>query len=185
MPSLTNSQGAVATGKGEQQVRCTGPPDPLWGSGLGKHAIRIIPDEPSRCLQGKGVRREPLRGPDRRRRAASAAMMPTPLELRELNRLTLQDQAAFVAAATASHQKSWLYFFPFLYLFAGSSKRTLFWERRDGAICLYYLWQDEEGPRLDLYFPPFPFSIEALRFALERVKSFNRGRSSHIIWVDE
>lgn len=112
-------------------------------------------------------------------------MMKIPDGLGELKRVSLEDQAAFVSAATEGNEKSWLYYFPFLYCFSLSDSQTLLWERHDGAICLYFLRHHDDKHRLDLYLPPFPFSPAAMRHALERVANFNEGRFCRILWVDE
>jgi len=112
-------------------------------------------------------------------------MLTIPDDLRELSRLTLEDQAIFVPAVTESGQKSWLYFFPFLYSFSLSTSQTLLWERHGAAICLYVLRLRDDRLRLEVYLPPFPFDGDALRWALERANSFNRSRSSRVIWMDQ
>lgn len=108
-----------------------------------------------------------------------------PSELNELNRLSLNDQITFTSAATESSQKSWLYYFPFLYCFSLSDSQTLLWELHDGVICLYLLRRHDDRYRLDLYLPPFPFSSAAMKHALERSASFNGARFCCVLWVDE
>lgn len=112
-------------------------------------------------------------------------MLAIPDELVGLRRISLRDQSTFVSAVSESNQKSWLYFFPFLYGFAQGATQTLLWETWEGSVCLYFLRQREAGYRLDLYVPPFPFSRQALKHALARIVSFNRRQSCRITWVEE
>jgi hypothetical protein len=112
-------------------------------------------------------------------------MLTVPDELDELGRISLGDQKAFVDAATASDQRSWLYYFPFLYGFAQGATQTLLWEVFDGAICLYYLRLREEVLYLDLFLPPYPFSGKALKHAQARLRDFNERRTTRIMWVDD
>lgn len=112
-------------------------------------------------------------------------MITVPDELGELHRISFKDQTSFVSAVKESNQKSWLYYFPFLYGFAQGVTQTLLWEVYDGAICLYYLRLREEVYYLDLFLPPFPFSADALRHAQDRLKSFNEQNKTRIMWVDD
>lgn len=112
-------------------------------------------------------------------------MLAIPRELNELNRVSLNDQITFTSAASESSQKSWLYYFPFLYCFSLSHSQTLLWELHDGAICLYFLRRHDDEHHLDLYLPPFPFSSAAMKHALTRSESFNGARSCRVLWVAE
>ena len=112
-------------------------------------------------------------------------MLTVPDDLDELSRIALSDQKTFVAAATASDQRSWLYYFPFLYGFAQGATQTLLWEVFDGAICLYYLRLREEVLYLDLFLPPYPFSPKALKHAQGRLREFNERKTTRIMWVDD
>ena len=112
-------------------------------------------------------------------------MLTVPDDLDELSRISLSDQKTFVGAATASDQRSWLYYFPFLYGFAQGATQTLLWEVFDGAICLYYLRLREEVLYLDLFLPPYPFSAKALKHAQGRLRAFNERKTTRIMWVDD
>lgn len=114
-------------------------------------------------------------------------MLAIPKELVDLKHISPQDGALFGAAATQSGQVSWLYYFPFLCLFAQSPRQTLLWEICDGAICLYHLVKSREDDSLSLklYLPPFPQDNAALQHAMGRCRDFNRRRSAVILWADE
>jgi hypothetical protein len=112
-------------------------------------------------------------------------MLVIPSELVGLRPISLRDQSTFVSAVWESNQKSWLYFFPFLYGFSQAATQTLLWETWENSVCLYFLRQREAGYRLDLYLPPFPFSRHALEHALARIASFNGRQSCRITWVEE
>lgn len=105
--------------------------------------------------------------------------------LNDLQTVGLEDQQQFVAAAETSNQTSWLYYFPFLFCFSLARTRTILWERIGDSICIYFLRERKNGLRLDLYLPPFPFSIKALKMAEERVNRFNDADSCRIIWLEE
>jgi hypothetical protein len=112
-------------------------------------------------------------------------MLAVPRELAGLKSVSLTDQDTFVSAAEQSDQKSWLYYFPFLYGFSQGVTQTLLWEAYEGSICLYYLKRGENGFRLHPYLPPFPFCPKAVKHALARTSDYNGSRSSKIIWLDE
>jgi hypothetical protein len=112
-------------------------------------------------------------------------VLDIPVDLHDLRRLALPDQDKFVSAATESEQKSWVYFFPFLYSFSLSDNRALLWEDRKGSICLYILRRRADELQFNMYVPPFPFNPGALKEAFDRANSFNGNRSARIVWVDE
>lgn len=102
-----------------------------------------------------------------------------------LSQLMMSDQEAFVAAMADCKQKSWLYFFPFLHSFSLAPNQSLLWERAGGSICIYMLRSIREVPRLRLYLPPFPFSVEALKAAEDRQRSFNGDGNCEIVWAEQ
>lgn len=112
-------------------------------------------------------------------------MLKIPMLLNDLQTLSLEDQQQFFAAAEISNQTSWLYYFPFLFCFSFSRSRTILWERLSDSICIYFLRKRNNGLRLDLYLPPFPFSMNALKTAEERVNRFNGTNSCRIIRLEE
>jgi hypothetical protein len=105
--------------------------------------------------------------------------------LNDLQTLSLEHQSEFLAAVEMSHQTSWLYYFPFLFCFSLARSRTILWEWVDESICIYFLRERDQGLRLDLYLPPFPFTTDALKTAEERVNWFNSAKSCRIIWLEE
>ncbi len=82
-------------------------------------------------------------------------------------------------------QKSWLYYFPFLYCFSKAGAHPLLWEAAGDAICVYLLKSIRETLRLQLYLPPFPFSRDALATAESRMHQFNGDRIYRIVWAEE
>ncbi len=102
-----------------------------------------------------------------------------------LSQLVISDQGAFVAAMAQSQQKSWLYFFPFLYSFALAPNQSLLWERVGSSICIYIKRVINNVPRLRLYLPPFPFSVEAIKQAECRQRSFNGDGNFEIVWAEQ
>jgi hypothetical protein len=118
-------------------------------------------------------------------RLKKTGIMAIPSSLAALNTISLADQSAFIDAVEVRKQTSWLYYFPFLFCFAIARRQTVLWERIDGSICLYFLRERDDGFRLDLYLPPFPFSVSALKRAQERANDFNRNRSCRIFYLEE
>jgi hypothetical protein len=112
-------------------------------------------------------------------------MLTIPRELAGLRRISLSDQDVFVAAAEEEGQKSWLYYFPFLYGFSLAESQTLLWEIFEGSICVYFLRVSDTSSRLSLYLPPFPFNARALAHALRRISDYNEDHSAKITWVEE
>jgi hypothetical protein len=112
-------------------------------------------------------------------------MLAMPRELAGLRSIALSDQDAFVAAAEEGGQKSWLYYFPFLYGFSQAESQTLLWETYEGSICVYFLRASDTSSRLTIYLPPFPFNARALAHALQRISDYNRDHSARITWVEE
>ena len=108
-----------------------------------------------------------------------------PEKLHDLNILKPADQFRFLEATEAGKQSSWLYYFPFLYCFSKGHRQTLLWEQIDRSICLYLLRQIEDGFKLLLYLPPFPFNLAALRHAEDRLRQFNSDNICNILWIEE
>lgn len=102
-----------------------------------------------------------------------------------LSQLAMSDQETFVSAMADCKQKSWLYFFPFLQSFSLSPNQKLLWEKVSGSICIYMLRSINDVPRLRLYLPPFPFSVEALKSAEDRQRSFNADGNCEIVWAEQ
>lgn len=111
-------------------------------------------------------------------------MIPVPDRLSDLKRVSFRDQDMVVAMASETGQIGWLYYFPFLALFARGTAQTLLWEIHDGALCLYRLRHDDGAVRLRLYLPPFPHSDAALIHAVERVRSFTGRPLVRLEWTD-
>jgi hypothetical protein len=102
-----------------------------------------------------------------------------------LSRLVIDDQETFVSAMIECRQKSWLYYFPFLYSFALGSAQTLLWEKVNGSICIYMLRPVNNVPRLRLYLPPFPMGCDALKSAEDRQRDFNGDSNCKIVWAEQ
>jgi hypothetical protein len=97
----------------------------------------------------------------------------------------MADQESFVLAMAECNQKSWLYFFPFLYGFSTAPNQSLLWEKVDDSICIYILRSVNNVPRLRLYLPPFPFSSAALKTAEDRQRNFNSDSRVEIVWAEQ
>lgn len=102
-----------------------------------------------------------------------------------LSQLVMSDQETFVSAMADCKQKSWLYYFPFLHSFSLAPNQSLLWERVSGSICIYMLRSINNAPRLRLYLPPFPFTVEALKSAEDRQRSFNGDGNCEIVWAEQ
>lgn len=108
-----------------------------------------------------------------------------PTELGNVQIISMKDAGLFVHKADEGGQTSWLYYFPFLYAFGRQRRRKLFWEMYKGSICLYYIRYIDDDYLVSLYLPPFPFSQEALEYALNKVTSSNPDPKIAIMWVEE
>lgn len=102
-----------------------------------------------------------------------------------LSHIAMADQEIFVSALTQCSQKCSFYFFPFLYCFARGLNQPLLWEKVNGSICVYILRYMDKGPNLRLYLPPFPFSIDVLKWAEDRQRNFNGTAKSTVVWADQ
>jgi hypothetical protein len=59
------------------------------------------------------------------------------------------------------------------------------WERYAGSILLYQIRREKEGSEMKLYCPPFPFDPAAMRHGMQRMRDFNGGRPSRIVYVQQ
>jgi hypothetical protein len=78
-----------------------------------------------------------------------------------------------------------MHYFPFLHSFGLAPNRPLLWERVGDSLCIYSLRKINGVPRLRLYLPPMPFSIEALAATEERQREFNSDSHCIIVWADQ
>jgi hypothetical protein len=102
-----------------------------------------------------------------------------------LSKLAMADQETFVLAMAKCDQKSWLYFFPFLYSFSTAPNQSLLWEKVNESICIYIMRSVNDVPRLRLYLPPFPFDSTALKITEERQRDFNSDSRLEIVWAEQ
>ena len=102
-----------------------------------------------------------------------------------LSHIAMADQEIFVSALAQCSQKCSFYFFPFLHAFARAPNQPLLWEKVNGSICVYILRNTDKGANLRLYLPPFPFSIDALKWAEDRQRNFNGTTKSIVVWADQ
>lgn len=103
----------------------------------------------------------------------------------DLSVVRADDHDRFQAAIEQADIKSHHYYFPRL-LFSGQrERRLLLIEEVSGSILIYGLQQRSSGLDLSLYVPPFPFQTSALRWAMARMREFNKGRAGRIDWVQE
>ena len=98
--------------------------------------------------------------------------------------LDLDDHSRYKAAVTAGQQMGWGYFFPYLLAQNKPGRSSILLIEDEGAICLFRSRVKGARPRLDLYAPPMPFSIPALRRSLERANDFNGDRSARVLRID-
>ena len=102
-----------------------------------------------------------------------------------LSHIKISDEEIFVSALAQCSQKCSYYYFPFLHAFARAPNQPLLWEKVHGSICVYILNNMDKGGNLRLYLPPFPFSIEALKWAEDRQRNFNGTTKSIVVWADQ
>jgi hypothetical protein len=102
-----------------------------------------------------------------------------------LSPLTIADQELFVSAIGRSGLRSWMHYFPFLHSFGMAPNRPLLWEMIGDSLCIYSLRPFNGVPRLRLYLPPIPWSIEALAATEERQRAFNGDSHCIIVWADQ
>jgi hypothetical protein len=102
-----------------------------------------------------------------------------------LSHIAMADQEIFVSALAQCSQKCSYYYFPFLHSFARAPNQPLLWEKVNGSICVYILRNTDSGANLRLYLPPFPFNIDALKWAEDRQRNFNGTSKSIIVWADQ
>jgi hypothetical protein len=102
-----------------------------------------------------------------------------------LSAIELCHQDQFLRAVETARQKSWLYYFPFLYCFSKAGSHPLLWEAAGDAICIYFLKTIRGALRLQLYLPPFPFGRDALAAAESRMRLFNGDRTYRVVWAEE
>ena len=95
------------------------------------------------------------------------------------------DHRTFTRAAQAAGCHTWLHYFPFLHALARSERRELLWEEFEGSLVVYHLIDLEQGPRLSLYLPPFPFATAAIAHAQQRCRRFNPSMPTRVLWVEE
>lgn len=112
-------------------------------------------------------------------------VMDVPAACLGLSIIRAEDHDCFQAAMEQADIRSHHYHFPRL-LFSGQrERRLLLFEQVSGSVLLYSLHQRESGLGLNLYVPPFPFQTQALQWAQDRMRDFNRGRGGQIEWVQE
>ncbi|WP_457094625.1 phosphatidylglycerol lysyltransferase domain-containing protein [Microvirga sp. P5_D2] len=105
--------------------------------------------------------------------------------LENLAPVEIKDADIFLSAAEEAQVKAWLYYFPLLHFYGQFRAHTLHWELYDGSVLVYQIRRREGHSRMDLYLPPFPFSVAALRYAQQRMQEYNGNRTSRIVWVQE
>jgi hypothetical protein len=99
-----------------------------------------------------------------------------------LRRLDLDDLKSYKDALNQVHRICWHQYFPYLYF----RYRDLLISEVDGSVCIFYkLSQNNEAPKLCLYFLPMPMNEHVLNICLERVRTFNNSKRAVIYRVDE
>ena len=114
-----------------------------------------------------------------------ARSQPTDGALAGLRPIEAGDHRIFTRAAQAAGAHTWLHYFPFLHALARTVRRELRWEEVDGSLLVYHLIDLDQGPRLSLYLPPFPFSVGALAHARERCRRFDPAAPARILWTED
>ncbi len=101
-----------------------------------------------------------------------------------LKRLTLEDADLFRETFSENRKKTWCYYFPFIFCYGASPSRDIFWMKISGCLCVFVVNHRPEGVRMNMFFPPLPFSDSALVQCTELMNSFNEDKEGRILWVD-
>ena len=101
-----------------------------------------------------------------------------------LSHITMADQEIFVSALAQCSQKIILLLSISAQLCARTQSAFAL-GKSNGSICVYILSNMDKGGNLRLYLPPFPFSIDALKWAEDRQRNFNGTAKSIVVWADQ
>jgi hypothetical protein len=103
----------------------------------------------------------------------------------ELNTLALADASVLRKAFRQNGKAIWCYYFPFLFCYGRSNVREMLWHCAGDSLCVFLLRERRDGPRIDLFVPPLPFSAVATSDCFDLMNEFNSDRSARILWTDE
>ena len=105
--------------------------------------------------------------------------------LQGLRALDVSDLAPYKAAVAAGQQVGWGYYFPYLLARDKPGRSAVLVGTDNGSLCVFEWKTGEDGPRLDLLFPPTPLDMPALERALERANDFNGDHTAKVMRIDE
>jgi hypothetical protein len=94
------------------------------------------------------------------------------------------DRDRYKAAVEAGKQMGWGYYFPYLLAHDKPGRQAMLLDEDGGSVCVYRWQTDGARSRLDLYLPPIPLDVGALRRCLERANDFNGDRSARVVRID-
>jgi hypothetical protein len=102
-----------------------------------------------------------------------------------LRSLSLDDLTHYKAAVNQSRRVCWQHYFPFLFLFSRKDHNEFLISEESGSVCIYWLNQEDAGPKLYLFLLPMPMNVAVLKHCLDRCRSFNNSKSTTVRMVDE
>ena len=98
--------------------------------------------------------------------------------------VAIEDLDRYKAAVEAGGQMGWGYYFPNLLAQNRPGRSAMLWTVDAGSLCVFRWQARDRAPRLDLYLPPIPLSVAALRRSLDRANDFNGDRSAQVNRID-
>lgn len=101
-----------------------------------------------------------------------------------LRSLSLGDLPVYKAAINQSQRICWQHYFPFLFLASREGHNEFLVSEDRGSLCVYWLRQEEAGPRLYLFLLPLPMNVTVLQSCLDRCREFNRSKKATVRLVD-
>jgi hypothetical protein len=102
-----------------------------------------------------------------------------------LRAMAIDDLDRWKAAVGAGKQMGFGYYFPYLLAHNKPGRTSMLISEDEGSTCVFRWEVVESGPRLDVYLPPTPLNVPALRRCLERANDFNGDRSAQVLRIDD
>ncbi|MDP2829179.1 MAG: phosphatidylglycerol lysyltransferase domain-containing protein [Sulfuricellaceae bacterium] len=102
-----------------------------------------------------------------------------------LRSLSLDDLTRYKAVVNQSQRICWQHYFPFLFFASRKDNNEFLISEESGSVCIYWLRQEDVGPRLHLFLLPMPMNVAVLKSSLARCRDFNHSKRATVRLVDE
>lgn len=108
------------------------------------------------------------------------------LSFNALKSLSIKDMDIFKRYVREADKSSWIYYFPFLYLWSLSNSREVLIGLQEGSMDIFLLraLNRTKKPAFEMFVPSLPFKHETFKNSLERVYRYYGRKKASVLWVD-